>query len=80
MIIEDYFANYEAAIKGTVLYSADSFAEMKKSYEDAFAQQKKQYGSMGKMPIVGKETLVEYLIGLRDSLKEYTDSIKSSLN
>ena len=35
MIIDDYLTNYEAAIKGTVLWSEKTFADMKKTYEDA---------------------------------------------
>jgi hypothetical protein len=74
-IIEDYFANYEAAVKGTVLYSEGAFADMKKQYDDSFDQQETLYGTMGKSPIVGKDTLVDFLIGYRDSLKEITDSL-----
>lgn len=80
MIIEDYFSNYEAVVKDTILYDADSFAEMKKTYEDSFEQQKDMYGSMGDMKIIGKETLVEFLINYRDSLKEFTDNLANSVN
>jgi hypothetical protein len=80
LIIEDYFANYESAIEDTVLYSEEAFAEMKKTYEESFEQQKKQYGSMGETVIIGKETLVDFLITYRDSLKEVTDSLASNLS
>jgi hypothetical protein len=48
---------------------------MKKQYDDSFDQQETLYGTMGKSPIVGKDTLVDFLIGYRDSLKEITDSL-----
>lgn len=79
MIILDYFANYEVEIKGTVLYSEESFAELKSTYEDSFEQQKDIYGAMGNTNIIGKDDLVKYLIDFRDSLKEYIESIKESL-
>jgi len=78
--VDDYLTNYEAAIKGTVLWSEDIFSDMKKTYEDAFEQQREMYGSMGTMPLVGKDALVEYLINYRDSLKEMTDALNNSLN
>jgi hypothetical protein len=80
MIIEDYFVQYEAAIKDTVLYSEETFAGLKKGYYDAFEQQKEAYGQIGKMKIVGKDTLVDFLISYRDSLKEAVESIVESLN
>jgi hypothetical protein len=73
MILEDYFAQYEAAIKGTMLYDKESFNQLKQSYIEAFEQQKKMYAPMGKMKIVGKDDLVDMLIDLRDSLREYVE-------
>jgi len=80
MIIEDYFANYEAAIKGTALYSAEAFSEMKKTYEDSFSQQRDMYSSMGSTSIIGKDTIIEFLKDYRDSLKEFTDILSNSLS
>ena len=80
LIIEDYFANYEAAIKGTILYDVDTFTELKKTQEETFKQQENIYSSMGSKKIVGKSTLVEFLISYRDSLKEAVNTIKNSLN
>ena len=80
LIIDDYLTNYEAAIKDTILYDEGTFEEMKKSYGDAFEQQKGMYGSMGEMKIVGKSSLVNYLITYRDSLKDITDNVAKSLN
>lgn len=80
LIIEDYLANYEAVIKDTILYDAETFAEMRKQYDNAFEQQKGMYGAMGKQQIVGKSDLVDFLIEYRDSLKELTDNIEESLN
>ncbi len=79
-ILEDYWANYEDAIKDTVLYSPESFAELKKTREESVEEQKELYGDMGDTPIVGKDSLVQFLINYRDSLKTATDSIKSSLS
>jgi hypothetical protein len=78
-IVEDYFANYEDAIRDTVLWDEATFTEMKKSYEESYESQKDMYGSMGDMPLVGKDDLVEFLIEYRDSLAKATDSIKASL-
>ncbi len=79
-ILEDYWANYEDAIKDTVLYSPESFAELKEAREESLEEQKELYGDMGDTPIVGKDSLVQFLINYRDSLKTATDSIKSSLS
>jgi hypothetical protein len=78
-IVEDYFANYEDAIKDTVLWDEATFTEMRESYEESYQSQKDMYGSMGDMPLVGKDDLVKFLIDYRDNLAEFTDSIKTSL-
>ncbi len=78
-IIDDYFANYESAVKGTVLYSEESFQQMKDGLDEGFKEQEEQYGSMKNQKIVGKDDLVQFLKDYRDELKEYTDSIKESL-
>ena len=78
-IIENYFADYEAIVKDTVLYDEEIFAQMKAGYDEGFESQKEMYGSMGNARLVGKKSLVEFLISYRDGLKEYTDSIEESL-
>jgi len=79
-IVDDYLVNYEAAIKDTVLYDEQTFAEMREQYNEAFEKQKEEYDSLGNAPLVGKSTLVRYLKDYRDSLKEMTDSVKESLS
>lgn len=78
-IIEDYYASYELVIKDTILYSEEAFANMKKQYDDSFEQQKDTYGAMGKSLIIGKDSIVEFLIRYRDGLKEAIDRIAESL-
>ncbi|GHU40614.1 hypothetical protein FACS1894111_01530 [Clostridia bacterium] len=78
-IIEDYFANYELAVKGTLLYSEENFASMKQQYDDAFESQKKMYESFGNAPLMGKDSLVDFLISYRDGLKEVTDGFEETL-
>ena len=80
MIIEDYYSNYEAAIKDTILYNEQTFATLKETHEASFEQQKEIYKDMIGKKIVGKDTLVEYLIDYRDSLKDAVDQIADSLN
>lgn len=79
MIINDYFAQYEAAIKGTLLYSESSFSLLKSSMNQQFAIQKQQYGSMTKLKIVGKSDLVKFLKDLRDELAEQVAAYKDAL-
>lgn len=78
-IINNYLADYENAIKDTVLYDQATFAEQKKQYEQSFESQKKEYGNYGNKKLVGKDTLVEFLISYRDSLAETTNNLKNSL-
>lgn len=78
-ILEDYLANYEAAVKGTILYDKEAFADMKKEYDDSFEQQKDAYGDMGESRLISKDTLVDFLINHRDRLKEYTDRVTKHL-
>jgi hypothetical protein len=78
-IIENYLAEYEVAIKDTVLYDEESFAEIKKQYSEALDEQKEEYGSLRNKKIVGKAILVEFLINYRDGLKEFVDNMKSQL-
>ena len=79
-IVDDYFANYENVIKGTVLYDAQSFQEMKDGMDEAYAEQEAQYGSMKNKKVVGKSTLVDFLKSYRDSLANYVDSLKEALD
>lgn len=79
-IIDDYIDNYEVAVKDTVLYDEKTFEDMKKKYADEFAAQKDQYSSFGDTALGGaKDTMVDYLITYRDTLKTYTDSIEEQL-
>ena len=79
MIIDDYFANYESAIKDTVLYDEATFQQLKDETEKSFAEQEEQYGSIKDQKIIGKDDLVQYLKDYRDSLKEYVDALADSL-
>jgi hypothetical protein len=76
MIIDDYLDNYQSLFKGTMLYDQSTFDSMKEQYASALEVQKAQYGAMGDSPIVGKDTLVEFLITYRDSLNEYVESMR----
>ncbi|MGL5972505.1 MAG: hypothetical protein ACRCZK_02125 [Oscillospiraceae bacterium] len=78
-VIMDYIDNYEKVLKGTILYSEDTFTTMKKQYDEAFEAQSKQYKSLGKSKIVGKDTFVDSVISYRDSLKEITESMAEIL-
>lgn len=74
MIVDDYLANYESVIKGTVLYDESTFQEMKDDMDEEFKEQEEEYGSMKNTPIVGKDTLVDYLKTYRDTLQSMVDS------
>ncbi|MEI5992869.1 hypothetical protein [Candidatus Enterococcus mansonii] len=78
-IISNYLADYENAIKDTVLYDQAAFEEQKKQYEKSLEEQKKQYGDYGNKKLIGKDSLVEFLISYRDSLSETTNNLKKSL-
>lgn len=80
MILQDYFDNYVDAIKDTALYSEEGYSRMKEQYTESFQQQRDMYGESGKNKIIGKDTIVDFLITYRDSLKELTDGLKESLN
>ena len=79
-IIDDYWANYESVIKGTILYDEASFQEMKDGLDEGFKEQEELYGSMKNKRLVGKSDLVQYLKDYRDGLKEYVDSIEESID
>lgn len=78
-IIDEYYANYENAIKGTVLYDEATFQQLKDETDKSFAQQEEEYGDMKDQSIVGKDSLVDYLKNYRDSLKKTVDTMKQSL-
>lgn len=78
-IIDNYFANYENIVKDTILYDQASFEQQKTELNNSFEEQKKEYASYGNKKLVGKDDLVEFLISYRDSLKEYTDQLETSL-
>ncbi len=74
MITDDYLANYESAVKGTILYDEETFREMKEDMDEAFEEQEEEYGPIKDKKLVGKDDLVEFLKDYRDSLKETTDT------
>jgi type IV secretory pathway VirB10-like protein len=78
-ILDDYFAEYESLLKGTILYSEDSFQQMKDQMDQAFDEQEKQYGAVKDQRIVGKDTLVEVLKEYRDSLADYINTFSQAL-
>lgn len=78
-IIDDYLANYENVVKGTVLYDEESFQDMKDDMDEAFDTEEEEYGSMKNQKIVGKDGLVEYLKNYRDSLQTMVDSYEETL-
>ena len=75
MIVDNYFSEYEEALKGTLLYSEESFQEIQEEYNAAYEEQKELYADMIDQEIIGKDSLVEFLISYRDSLKEVTDAL-----
>ncbi len=78
-IIDEYYTNYENAIKGTVLYDEATFKQLKDETNKSFKQQEEEYGDMKDQSIVGKDSLVDYLKSYRDSLNETVNAIKESL-
>ena len=79
MIVDDYMANYERVVKGSVLYSEASFQQMKDGMDKAFEEQENAYGALGNAPLVGKDSLVEFLKNYRDSLKAMIDTYEKTL-
>lgn len=77
-IITNYLSDYENAINDTVLYDASVIKGQKTQYDKEFEEQKKQYSGYGKSKLVGKDTLVDFLISYRDNLKSVTDSLADS--
>ena len=71
---------YESVMKGTILYDQATFQSMKDEMDASYEEQEKEYGSMKNIPIIGKDTLVEYLKSYRDSLKTMVDSSKKSFS
>lgn len=78
-IIDDYYAQYEAVVQGTPLYSPEAFESLKQGIEQGMEQQKRQYGKLKDAPIVGKTDLVTFLKNFRDGLKEQVDNMSSVL-
>ena len=78
-IIEDYFAQYEDALRDTVLFNEETFQQVKDTQIESYNQQKTQFESIKNKRIIGREDLIKYLKGLRDNLKKYVDDLKASL-
>lgn len=76
-----YKAYYDDAY--SVLYNdpsqETSLQQIKKQTDDGIKQAEASYGSMKNMRIVGKSTSVDYLKNLRDSMKDYVDSLRSAI-
>ena len=79
MIINDYLANYESVLKDTVLYDEAAFQEMKDEMDEAFEEQKEEYESMKYVPLVEKDTFVDFLKNYRDTLRLTIDSYAKML-
>ncbi|SKA04258.1 hypothetical protein SAMN02745116_02226 [Pilibacter termitis] len=79
-IIEDYYTNYENAVKGTILWDEKTFAELKAEQNKSLEELKKEYGVKGNAPLsFMKDGIVEFLISYRDSLKDVVNGFKESL-
>lgn len=74
LIVNEYIANYEAAVKQYGVGDDSSYQTMKEEVTATLEQQKQQYGPMN-APIIGKEDLVQFLKDYRDELKTYTDNL-----
>ena len=79
MIINDYYAQYESAIKNTILYDEATFATLKAQQKSAFEVQQRQYGNMKNTKIIGKKDLVKFLKDYRDNLKDFIVQMKSAI-
>ena len=79
-IIENYYANYEEAVKGTALYDEASFQQMKDEMNKEFEKQEEEYGDLKGKKIVGKDSVVQFLKDYRDSLQEMVDSYKETVS
>ena len=80
MILEDYYANYEEAVKGTVLYDEATFQQMKDEMNKQFEMQEEEYGDLKDKKIVGKDSVVQFLKDYRDSLQEMVDNYKEAVS
>lgn len=75
-IINEYYANAEAAFEQYGLTDDGSFAAQRAATSQQLEADRQQYGAMGKMPLVGvKSGLVDVLKTYRDDLKVYTDAL-----
>lgn len=78
-IVDEYLTNYQNAVAGTVLDDTNTIEQMKQETLKSLEEQKKEYGAMGNMKIIGKDSLVEFLKNYRNGLKEYTDNISTQI-
>lgn len=78
-IVDEYLTNYQNAVAGTVLDDANTIEQMKQETLKSLEEQKKEYGAMGNMKIIGKDSLVEFLKNYRNGLKEYIDNISTQI-
>ena len=75
LIVNEYIANYEVAIKQYGVGDDSSYQTIKEEVTASVEEQKEQYGPMKSAPIIGKEDLVQFLKDYRDELKTYTDNL-----
>lgn len=78
-IVDEYLTNYQNAVAGTVLDDTNTIEQMKQETLKSLEEQKKEYGAMGNMKIIGKDSLVEFLKNYRNGLKEYIDNISTQI-
>lgn len=79
-IIDDYLANYEEILRGTIFWSEVSFNETRKEILRGLEEQKAAYDTMVNMNIVGRETIIEFLINYRNSMNEMLENLRTTLN
>lgn len=78
-IIDNYYTEADEAFKGTVLEDSAAIQELKDSTKKEMEDLKKQYGSLKKAPIQGKEEVIKTLKDYRDNLHEQVEQWKASL-
>ncbi|MEW4355022.1 hypothetical protein AB1I63_09275 [Streptococcus pneumoniae] len=78
-IVNNYITNYEAIVSRQGLGNAAAYQAMRDGVVESVEQQKKQYGILGKAPLVGKSELVKFLKDYRDELQKMVDEMAAAL-
>ncbi|MCR5269252.1 MAG: hypothetical protein K6E16_12150 [Lachnospiraceae bacterium] len=80
MVINEYLADYEAALLNAGLYDDADYQNIRNEMENLLNEEQNAYGSKRDEKISGREALIDYLEDLRDMFDRDVKNVENSAN